>query len=612
MAVYKGELAWVEEVDFEQPLSADPKWPRECVRAFADAAKKAKEDKRLKEEAVYRFLQSVVGIYPSYHNTEQPYSPWISGPTGRSEMPSDFAANDIEAIRLLLKRTTNKALRAHLLDMLVVGPSKDYRAAAEAAPLFLELAQELVGKNDGHQMQSALRRGIQLARRTGWKKELGQKARDTAFEMVRALDKEPFPYELELCLRLLREERLGEAEEWLAIAQRALDYHKEHGTEDTVQRLGAEVVGYASLIPDDESVCAAQREIGESLVRQAIKRATQTGSPYMAASSILKDGIVSLRLGRAPKERISELQELLRDYQSRIKGELGVVSGSQDAASIYRSTEKLLSQKSFGDALFFLAFGVPTTNVAALKKSVIDSAKQNDFFELFTMLSLDYKGRTKKVFQGLLSADEDVYNTALIQRMIDYVCKFDWHIRAQVHIDHGRHIIRSEHHPGREDLFPLVLNNPFIPPGHEELYLRGLLAGFDGDLILAAHLLVPQIENSIRYVLESNGIHVANLHSDGTEPLKTLSGILKRPETLEHFGDSYVFEISGILDDPAGYNLRNELAHGMLEASQFYSYATINAWWLALRLCLEPVHDRFRTETGSGGEKNWFSEGAET
>jgi hypothetical protein len=607
MAVYKGELAWLDEVDIEQPLRDGPKWPRECVRAYAAAAKLAKEENKPRSEAVYRFLQSVIGIYPSYHNAEQPYSPWISGPTGRSEMPSDFTELDVAAIRQLLERTTDKALRAHLLDMLFVGPAKDYKAAAEAAPLFLELAKELVNANDAHRMQSALRRGIHLARRTAWKKELGQQARDTAFEITRSLDVEPYAYELELCLRLLREEGLGETSEWLAVAQRALAYHKEKGTEDTVQRLGAEVVGFCQLIPDPEAEAAAQREIGESLVRQAVNRATQSGSPFMAAAEILKEGIASLRLGRAPKERIAELQVLLRDYQSRIKDEMGLVSESMDATPFYESTRKQVSGKPFGEALFHLAFGFELTDVTALREQVLESAKQNDFFELFTMRHVDHAGRTKEVLGGLLDAKGA--DDSLQQRMVHHACRFQWNIRAQVHIDYGRHLIRTEHHPDRESLLPLVANNPFIPTGHEELFLRGFLAGFEGDHILAAHFLVPQFENSLRHVLESNGVHVANLRGDGTEPLKGLEPILKLPEAKDTFGESYLFEINGILNDPAGYNLRNELAHGMLRATQFYSYATVNAWWLMLRLCLESVHTRFRPEPKKGGEGTATNDG---
>ena len=77
-----------------------------------------------------------------------------------------------------------------------------------------------------------------------------------------------------------------------------------------------------------------------------------------------------------------------------------------------------------------------------------------------------------------------------------------------------------------QDLSFVVENNPFIPPDHEGIFLRGLHAGFHGDFIVASHLLPLQIENSLRYVLEENGVDVSNLMSDGTQPVKVLGAIL--------------------------------------------------------------------------------------
>lgn len=598
MDVYKGETSWLAVVDVDAPIAAAAiKWPREYVQAYASAAKAANEYGKAKEEAVYRFLQVITGIYPSFHKPEQPYSPWISGPGGRSEMPSDFTHKDIEAIEQLAERTTNKALRAHLLDMMVAGPTKDYRAAAKAAPLFLELAKELVGKNDAHGLKDALHRGIQLARRTGWNKEIGETARTTALELTRELGKEPYTYDLQVCLRLLREERLGEMAEWRTMATRAADYHKKLDDEYSVQGYSKEVVCFSQLLQDVDGEHGASREIGESLVRQANKRATQSGSPFMAAASILKQGIEALRRGRAPKERITELLDLLRDYQSKIGGELGHFSSSVDVTAVVQAVRKHIEGQPFGIALLRFAFGHELTDVARLRQRILDSAKEHPFLDLFNTLLLDSAGRTKEVRGGLIEAKSDERDDAVHGRMIAHACQFDWGYRAQVIIEPGRGIIYSEHHPSRESLMPLVVGNPFIPTGHEELFLRGLLAGFDGDLILASHLLVPQFENSVRHLLESQGVHVANLNTDSTEPLKLWGGILDLPETKEILGGSMIFEIKGILVEPSGYNFRNELAHGMLRSTSFFSAAGLNVWWLMLRLCLTPVVDRFDGST---------------
>lgn len=69
----------------------------------------------------------------------------------------------------------------------------------------------------------------------------------------------------------------------------------------------------------------------------------------------------------------------------------------------------------------------------------------------------------------------------------------------------ARDAIIEEHTIRRSDLLFLVLNNSLIPQGHEGIVLRGIQAGFHGDWLIAMHLLIPQLEASIREVLQQLG-----------------------------------------------------------------------------------------------------------
>jgi hypothetical protein len=130
-----------------------------------------------------------------------------------------------------------------------------------------------------------------------------------------------------------------------------------------------------------------------------------------------------------------------------------------------------------------------------------------------------------------------------------------------------------------------VQNNPFIPPDHAEIFLRGLHAGFHGDFIVAVHLLVPQVENSLRYLLEERGVDVSNLQSDGTQPVKILGALLGMEETKKALGRALHFEVRGHLIEKNGYDFRNKVAHGFVSEHDCYSKAALSCWWLVLRLC---------------------------
>ena len=66
--------------------------------------------------------------------------------------------------------------------------------------------------------------------------------------------------------------------------------------------------------------------------------------------------------------------------------------------------------------------------------------------------------------------------------------------------------INLDHHISPNDLVEIVTNSPFIPPDRQNIFLRGLYHGFILDFMVASSLLVPQIENSLRYVLQQHGV----------------------------------------------------------------------------------------------------------
>ena len=56
------------------------------------------------------------------------------------------------------------------------------------------------------------------------------------------------------------------------------------------------------------------------------------------------------------------------------------------------------------------------------------------------------------------------------------------------------------------------------------------------------------------------------------------------PQTEKMFGEDTSFEIRALFCEPFGPNLRNNLAHGLLDDGACYSPNTIYAWWFGLKL----------------------------
>lgn len=64
---------------------------------------------------------------------------------------------------------------------------------------------------------------------------------------------------------------------------------------------------------------------------------------------------------------------------------------------------------------------------------------------------------------------------------------------------------------------------------------------------------------------------------------------MELPETEQIFGKSLVFELKSIFTEAIGFNLRNNVAHGLLDDNDSISLASIYAWWMILRLVIRSI-----------------------
>lgn len=127
-------------------------------------------------------------------------------------------------------------------------------------------------------------------------------------------------------------------------------------------------------------------------------------------------------------------------------------------------------------------------------------------------------------------------------------------------------ILNREHSYTEEDLYFLVENNPIIPDGRERIILKAVYKGLKGDVYLALHILAPQLENVFRNIAENVGAMTIALKDDGTSQKKVLSSIFELPELLECYDNDILFLFRGLLNEKAGSNIRNEIAHGIMGA----------------------------------------------
>ena len=88
----------------------------------------------------------------------------------------------------------------------------------------------------------------------------------------------------------------------------------------------------------------------------------------------------------------------------------------------------------------------------------------------------------------------------------------------------------------------------------------------------------------VRFHLKQAGATTTNLDGKGIENENGLATLMELPEAVKVFGEDLAFEIRALFCDAFGPNLRNELAHGLLDDQACNSVSAIYAWWFGLRL----------------------------
>jgi len=197
-----------------------------------------------------------------------------------------------------------------------------------------------------------------------------------------------------------------------------------------------------------------------------------------------------------------------------------------------------------------------------IKKRVIEEFKDNPISHLFGKSLINAQGQTVLALHPLDIHDPEkdpklmelhMYQNALEKQKV----------AGDIWVKNALIIIRDKFVIDKSMMEFLVKDNPIIPDGRERIFQSGLYMFLNGDYYEALHILAPQVENLAR---EVGGLTVT-LEKDGSSMEKVLSSILSLPELVDCYDNDILFTFRGLLNEQAGANIRNEIAHGIISES---------------------------------------------
>lgn len=219
-----------------------------------------------------------------------------------------------------------------------------------------------------------------------------------------------------------------------------------------------------------------------------------------------------------------------------------------------------------------------------IKEIVVNDTKEYALSSLSPKILLDERGKTIARLPSLDHSNPEKDADALHAHICSHL-KERYIFTASIYINPVVQKIKSL--PADHSMIckKIAENCFFIPQNRREAFAKGLAAGLTGDYITALSVLVPQLENALRCLAEELGGIIYGMASDGTERVRTMDDIIKLPEITDNLDEDVLINIQALFLSRYGANLRNCVAHGMINDSDFHSAICVYAWAFIFRLC---------------------------
>lgn len=224
-----------------------------------------------------------------------------------------------------------------------------------------------------------------------------------------------------------------------------------------------------------------------------------------------------------------------------------------------KKTEELLTQGSDIEICEkMLLYFLPDRNET--EKQVKKQAQASPLSFMIQNNLLDYKGRTKSIIRSI---EDDPEGHVVLQysRTLDIQSSLLRYI-LQKNIANG--VITSD------KLYEYLKSSPIVDADRLSIIRRGLDAYFANDYLVTLSLLIPQIEEAIRNIVEKSGGTTLRPQKGGVGfQVRTFDDVLRDPLIDQCFQKEVSFYLRVLFTDQRGWNMRNDICHGLAQSALF-------------------------------------------
>ena len=283
----------------------------------------------------------------------------------------------------------------------------------------------------------------------------------------------------------------------------------------------------------------------------------------MRAASFFQKAVVLYRNNGAPVQA-EKTHKRLVEIQKEIPKSMVPISAELDIKDILDNIKVNMEGLTFEESIIRLTQMIVFDHRESIKSRVLEELKEFPLTHLFSKNLINAHGQTILALQPLDIRNPEKDPELLELHMYQNTLKKQ-QIAGDIWVKNTLSLIKDRFTIENSMIDFLIKDNPIIPEGRERIFQKAICMFLRGEFYEAIHILAPQTENLFRNIAAEVGGLTVTLENDGSSMEKVLSSIFSLPEMLDSYDNDILFTFRGLLNEQAGANIRNEVAHGIIE-----------------------------------------------
>ncbi|MDP8261699.1 MAG: DUF4209 domain-containing protein [Candidatus Ancaeobacter aquaticus] len=571
--------------NFEEAIAdvKSKKFPN-LLSAFEQRRNAAKETGDGELEISMSLLWRVFSMYFIFEKGK-PFGPLMTSSQGRTLIPEDLKEDELSKLEEIVKVSTNSQFVARIYDVLWIR-GRNYLHAQKAVKAYLQSADEDKNNEMWVQRSEWLKRATQMAMELGEKAQerqivskkilsLFEESRKTCFNAKQ----DYWPSSL---LELLIENKL--IDNWKNLGDKVVEIAKGFPMSpgcDAPHRYYEHAAKCYSYANDSEKAREMKIAIAKHWEDEARSFKTPQGCDGSNLAYRLEKAIHAYRAA-GEKMKAEDLVHELKEANKLTISQMKVISSPHiDAAPLIKIADDLLEGKAGKGAIAAFAALYKPFSYEQERETAEKNLKEHPLQGLFDTHILTEEGNVSAKIGGMSDEHETTLNAQIIRSY-----NLGQNLSACTTLKRGIYLILQSGDSWKEAIKELIGKSKFVPEERRDIFERAIIAGFESDFLIFTHLIVPQIENSIRLIFAINKLKTTSVSPEGVQEERDLNQLLNNSNAEEIFSKDLVWEMRSLFIEKCGPNLRNRVCHGLIDSKDINSSSSFFLLWLIVHLLI--------------------------